>query len=274
MQSNIPPEVNQKLAHIRSFLRRGEALRALESLCVLLEIYQPRQLMQRPRLEIEANLRDVVGELQQQAPIKLFLKEVSRSDNAFISYTPGNEASLIKLLRIIIKGLQTQKELEEKAGNHQKAQRRQELWEKGKELILSGDAPKGKMQLRRLLDEYPEDLELLLNTADLFREQKLYAEATELYEKVIEQAPKTAPAYAGLISCFLELVEYEKAEELYNRHIKQFGQHPRTLVNLANLYLKWGKRAQAAESAELALSIDRENAEAKAIIESLERRNA
>ncbi len=271
MFATIPPETSQRLAHIRAYLRRGELLPALEDFSTLLNLYKPAQFANKPRFEIEDSIKNSLIELQKHAPVKDFLKEITNSDKTVLSYRIGSEITLSKQLNIIYRGLLAKQEAAEKEAEQQLIDRYNKLWARGRELINNGELVKGKAMLRKLADEFPDDLDLAVEVADYFKEHRLYVEAGELYKRTIEQSPKNSKAYAGLVVCFIELNEYEQAEGLYNQHLRQFGRHPRTIVNLAWLYLRWGKRSKALDTAYQALAIDPENVEAKAIIDENER---
>lgn len=97
---------------------------------------------------------------------------------------------------------------------------------------------------------------MYLDLAQRFRKAKLPLEAAEMYELALENFPKESAGWSGAIDMYMELQEFEKVEQLYVRVLQQFGQHPRTLCNIANFYLQWRRKGQAVEFALRALQRD------------------
>lgn len=60
----------------------------------------------------------------------------------------------------------------------------------------------------------------------------------------------------------------------YTRALKQFGTHPRTLVNMARMYLAWRKRDEAWTHIQRALQLAPGDAEAKALLAEIEGRGS
>jgi pentatricopeptide repeat protein len=94
-------------------------------------------------------------------------------------------------------------------------------------------------------------------------------DGAEFLEMAIEAFPREGQLYGTLVDCYMGAREYEKAEAVYLKVLKQFGSHPRTLVNLAKLYKLLNKRQKAADMAQRALAQDPTNAEAKEIADSI-----
>ena len=61
--------------------------------------------------------------------------------------------------------------------------------------------------------------------------------------------------------------EMDKAETVYLKAIQRFGKHPRTLLNLAKLYMEWNKKDKAFEAANDAWKKDPSLSEAKEIVD-------
>ncbi len=272
LSATVPGILSQHIAHARSRLRRAETVRALDACCALLKDFHPAQLLQKPRLEVEANIWEIVAELNRQPDIKKFLLEMTKSDKVHLTYASGQEAKLLSMLQIIHKGLALAEGEKGQAETQNRRERLEAMWEKGSQLVKNGETVKGKALLRRLTDEYKEEPGLLTRVGDFLRSHKLYMEASDAYALAIELFPKESTAYGGLVACYIELMEFAKAEDLYNLHMQQFGRSARTMVNLARLYLQWGKRAKAEETVFLALDIEPENGDAKELLARIERK--
>lgn len=136
--------------------------------------------------------------------------------------------------------------LQSQEAERQRQNRRNELLEKTRSLLREGDRSRGKAFASKLLDEYgKEDPGLYLAIADTMRAADLGLDAAELIENAITLFPKESALYSALIDIYSTAGMYEKAEEGYRRVLKQFGKHPKTLLNMAKAYATWGRKAKA-----------------------------
>ena len=148
--------------------------------------------------------------------------------------------------------------------------RRKALWESGIAHIDNGDAPKSRVVLKRLADEFGHEEDMLLNIGKKFLDHKLYPDALEFLEPALEAFPKQSQIYAHLITCYTAMGEMEKVEKIYLAALKQFGAHPKTLLKFARFYMDWNKREQAFDQALAVLRLEPDNAEAKELCDRAE----
>ncbi len=262
-----PQAVSRNIARAKSLVRREEPIRALEALITGLELYDPAQLMGKARFEIEVLIQECVNELNRLPQVRSFLIALAKSDKVALAYTPGKEDQLKKLLPILRKGLEETEAAGRRSEHETREARKTMLQEKGLNFLKAGDAPRGKGALRVLGDEFGDEPGVLVEIGQWLVEAKLYFEAAEFLEQSIGAFPKESRAYAAAADCYLTLREFDKAEAVYLRATKEFGKHPKTMLNLARLYVQWGKRDKAFETARDVLAKDPNNAEAKEIVE-------
>jgi pentatricopeptide repeat protein len=201
--------------------------------------------------------------------VRQLLIELAHSSATHIHYTPGEEAALLAVLGLLRKALENIAQAEKQGTQDARKQRKAELLEAGQRLLAEGEGVKAKVELRRLADEFGKEPGILAQVGTLLAQAKMPADATEFLELAIEAFPKDGATYGTLVDCYMGVKEYEKAEVVYVKALRQFGSHPRTLVNLAKVYKLMNKRQKAAEAAQKALSLDPGNAEAKAIADSI-----
>lgn len=265
----IPQAVSENIARAKSLLKRDEPLRALDALIAGLEAYHPAALMRKARFEAEVMIQECITELNRQPQVRALIETLSGSSKAGIVYTPGQEDKVKVLLPIIRKGLLEIQNAREKALREEREKRKSALLEKGTAYMKSGDLPRGKATLRVLGDEFGEDEGVLVHLGAMMLEAKLYFDAAEFLEQAMEFFPRDSRAYGLAASCYITIREFEKAETVYLKAIKQFGKHTKTLTNLANLYLEWNKKDKAFEAANSAYKMDTANAGAKALVDKL-----
>ena len=269
MQLTAPPAVSQNIARAKSLVKRQELPRALECLIAALEGFVPGSLIGKARFEVEVNIRQCVADLNLNPKIRKLLTELAQSSAAAISYTPGEEAALRTVLGVLHKALENMDQAEKQGAQQALKQRKAELLESAQSLLAGGEGVKAKVELRRLAESFGKEPGILTQAGTMLAQAQMPADAAEFLELAIEAFPKEGAVYGTLVDCYMGLKEYEKAEAVYLKAIKNLGSHPRTLVNLAKVYKLSNKRQKAVEAAHRALAMDPGNAEAKEIADSI-----
>ena len=269
IQTIAPQNVRQHFARAKSLLKRNDTLRALEALMAGLEVYEPGKLTTKARFETEVLIQECATDIGRQPLVRGFFEQIAKASKATISYTPGEEDKLTAVLGLLLKGLRSA--AGEKEANEQGSRdmRRSALEQKGLEYLRNGDATRGKSALRVLAEEFGEDPGVLTQVGVWLEDAKLYFEAAEFLEQALERFPKDSRAYATATSVYATLREYEKAEAVYLKALKEFGKHPRTLLNLAKIYVSWNKKDKAFEAAREAYKGDPSLTEAKELVDRL-----
>jgi tetratricopeptide (TPR) repeat protein len=264
---NAPTMVTQNIARARGYLRRNEVLRALETLAIAAEMFEPKKVMGKARYETEVYLAECVDDLSKHPTIYSFLKTLSKGAAPSIVYVSGQEHKLAGTLRVIHKVLKDQEDEISLIEGDTSEMRRDALWEKGTRCLAEGQTPRGKSILRRMGEEFGGEEGVLTRIGEALINSNCLFESAEILEEALEKFPKDNKAYSLLIKSYTELQEYEKAETLYIRALKQFGQHPLTVLNLAKMYRRWNKRDKAFETALTAKRLDPSSQEAQDILD-------
>ena len=263
----VTPPAGKLMARAKAQLKRDDTVRALESMLEGLREFEPRQTPAKARYEIEAAISECVDNLNRQPAVRSLLETLAKSKKASIPYGPGQEKRLEALLNILHKALHDSLDQAKQGEEEEKVQRKQALMKKGLECLKAGDMPRGKATLRVLGEEYGHEPGILLQSAEWLLEYKVYFEAAETLEQVIAKFPKESKAYGLAAQCYRTMRELEKAETIYLKAMQQFGKHPRTLLNLAKLYIEWNKKEKAFHAANDAWKKDNTLTEAKEIVD-------
>lgn len=270
---NVPPMVTQNISRARGYIRRNEILRALETLVVAVEMFKPEKIVGKARYETEIHLIECVEDLSKHPTVAGFLKSLAKGQqDPSIKYALGQEEHLAVTLRVIHKVLSDRNEEIQLMEEDTKEMRREDLWEKGTTCLTEGQAPRGKAYLRRMGEEYGREPGVLTRIGEVLVEHELWFEAAEFLEEALQKFHKDSKAYSLLIKAYTTLQEFEKAEAFYVKALRQFGQHPTTVINLAKLYRAWNKRDKCFDMAMKAKSLDPGNKEAQDLIDWAERR--
>jgi tetratricopeptide (TPR) repeat protein len=263
----ITPPAGKKMARARAQLKRDDTVRALESMLAGLDEFDPQHVPAKARYEVEALITECVADLNRQPVVRTLFEALAKSKKAFIPYAPGQEQKLRGMLGILHKALHESAANAQKNEQEERTQRKISLQQKGLESLKAGDMPRGKASLRVLAEEFGDEPGLLVQIAEWLLEYKIYFEAVEILEQAIESFPKEAKAYGLAAQCYRTMRELEKAETVYLKAIQRFGKHPRTLLNLAKLYIEWNKKDKAFEAANDAWKKDNTLTEAKEIVD-------
>lgn len=271
-QFTVPPSVPQHIARARAAMKRGEALKAVTSLLNALDLFEPKKVIGKAKYETEIMIMEVLDELNRNAKVQEFLAKIDKKGKVSrVLYTPGQEAELYGALIVLRKVLQEEEEADEMNLAENREERRDQLWTKGTELLEKGEVPRGKAILRRLAEEFGEEPGVNAKIGAALVNAKLAPEATEYLEAAIRQAPSDHKSYGLLVRSYTELRAYEDAERVYLAALKRFGQHYKTLINLATLYKLWNKREKAYDVARMALREAPDNKEAQALLKWADR---
>lgn len=271
MQLAVPPSVTQNIARAQSLVKRGEPIRALEALLAALDLFEPAQIVGKARSVAETGIYECVAELNAHTRIKRLIREIAHSDKAAIAYKPGAEDSLAGVLQILHKALAEEDAAKIRAEEDRAGHRKEELFAKGRECLASGEIPRGKAVLRKLGEESGAEPGVLEEIGRILIGAGDIADAVEFLEKAVELFPRAGGAYAALADCYMALRDYRKGEALYLNAIKEFGAHPKTLVNLGRLYIAWNKRDKAFDVLNRAVRQDPSNEEAKELFAKVDR---
>lgn len=271
MQLTVPPTVSQNLARVKSLVARGEPVRAIDALLAAIHTYEDAQVVGRARSGVEFAIQECVDICNNQPQIRKLIRELSRSDKAFIAYAPGEEAKLAGVLRLVRKALDEAEAAKERAAEEEHRLHRESIFTDARAAFQAGEAPKGRALLRRVAEESGAVKGVLEAVADALIEAGFMPDSLPYLEQTVEAFPRESSAYAKLASGYMTLREFEKAEKLYRHAIKEFGAHPKTLLNLGKVYVAWNKRDKAFEVLQQAARLAPEDAEIKELFAKVDR---
>ncbi|MDL2307072.1 hypothetical protein LJC48_03470 [Desulfovibrio sp. OttesenSCG-928-C06] len=267
----VPAMVTQNISRAKGYIRRNEIRKALETLTVAVEMFQPDKIVGKARYETEIHLQECVEDLSKHPRVHGFLKTVTKSKEPSIKYSAGGEEALSKTLRVIHKVLTDQDEEIAMMEGDTNDMRREGLWEKGTKCLADGNNARGKAYLRRMGEEFGHEEGVLTKIGEVMVDAGLWYEAAEMLEESMSKFHKDPKTFSLLIKCYTELREYEQAERLYVKALRQFGQHPTTLLNFATMYRAWNKRDECFRVCQQAQKLDPDNKEIQTLINWAER---
>lgn len=270
-QLTVPASVGQNIARAKSLVKRNEPARAIEALLGALAAFEPQKLVGKARSVAEITIYEAVTELNGHPKIKALIQEVAKSPKAAIAYGPGGEKQLATVLNILLKALTEAEAAKVRAEAEALENRRKTLIDKAEEHMAAKEYPRGKAVLRKLGEEFGSEPDIYAYIGTVLAKADLRDDAVEFLELAVETFPRVPAPYGELVSCYIALREFEKAEKVYMKVLKEFGQHPKTLVNLGKLYISWNRKDKAFEILNKAVRMDPQNEEAAELFAKVDR---
>lgn len=264
--------VRENIARIKSYLRRDETVRALETLVSTLELYAKLKVVGNIRFELEVGLDEALTETSRQQSLQAFLPRGPNRRPIGLRYVKGKEAVICLALTSFAERLKLAAEAEVQEQERKINEHRDQLLKSGQECLVRGDHARARVFFARCVDEYGQQEGLIANIATRFVDAQLYVEAADMYQRGVDLFPKDPSHYAALIDCHVKSQDFEKAEKAYELVSRQFGFHPKTLLNLAKFYVMWRKKDKAAEAAYRAVQMDPGLTEAQELLDKIDRR--
>lgn len=262
----VPAGITQGIARAKSYARRGESVRALDTILDALNSYDPKAVIGKAKFETSVLIEEAVQELNHDPQIIKILQQLSGSNDFKISYKAGGEAKLTAALSLLKNVLEKQSSESAASADADAATRCADLWAKGKALMDSGESGKGRAVLKRMAEEFGAQPGVLQNVGEAFVEKGFALDGIVFLQEAVERFAQEPSAYSCLINAHIELAQYQEAEKLYKDVLRRFGQHPKTLLNMTKLYKLWRNKDKVYSCANQVLQLDPENIEAKELL--------
>lgn len=269
MLTNPPKDLRENIARANGYLRRSEVERALTCMSSALRQYAGVRLVRSARAVLDIQINEFLASLIHHQKMQPLLDPGNNGKPRAIPYQPGKEGALATVLGGLAKILRDEAEDSIRRETEARLERKKTLIQTGVRLMSEGQTAKGRAFLKRVAEEFSDEKGIHIQLAQLFVAAGQHMEAAEMYEQAIEAQPRETAAYAGAVTAWQELHEYEKAENIYKAILRTFGGHPSTLGRMAKMYLDWRRRAQAEDTALRALQGDPKQADALAVMAAL-----
>jgi len=259
--------LKRDIARAKGSLRKKDFLKAIKE---AKRAFQARAdcegLVGQKRIEVDFMLQEFCQVFSSNHGILQLLEQFRLRHKPFIEYARGQSDKVISKLDILTTRLADYHDECEQAKQALIAEDKEKWVRKGRECLERGELPLGRSCLRRAADDYGQEEGLLVSLAELLMAKDLAADAAEFLERARYLFPMDHRAYSMGVKAHMVQGEWEKAEAIYLKALKTFGNHAITLLNIAKLYVKWNKRDKAWEYARMALEQDPELAEAREIM--------
>ncbi len=123
------------------------------------------------------------------------------------------------------------------------------------ESFISSDVQKAIEVSNKWLEEYPEDRDALMNTANFYFQVHNYEKAIDHYEKILEIDPNFKLAYNQLGYSYAYTGRFNEAVSILKKYIEIAPDEPNPYDSLGEIYLFMGEYELAEQSCQQALKI-------------------
>lgn len=264
--------IRENISRARGYLRRDDLYRCIEAANDALVLKGTSTALGMGRSEVDLLFVEMCDDFSRHPRVVAFLESIGIAGGPFLRYKAGDETLLIKKLTAFRIKMEEIEEQENAHNEKRRTAQRDEWLGLGREHLAQKSFPKGKVYLRRVVETYGEEPDIVREVGSLFFEAGLLPEAAEMFMLAIKTTPSDQQAWRGAIEAWDALGEFKQAEALYLDAVRTFGGHPMTFLNIAKFYLKWNRKDDAYGYAQRALDLDSSLTEAKEIQERIERR--
>jgi tetratricopeptide (TPR) repeat protein len=245
----------KKLNSVATLLKKGKYMPAVQAVHDGLILFLKNQVIKNEREEFEEILKKVTYVLNSD-------KELRKIYPLVISYEPGQERPLLDAMRELLQELQ--KALNEEVQGDLEALNAQKMaaLEKGQGFLDAQDWDKATEIFDQLVRTFSGDPELKADIADRYLNAGRYKEAYSMLDEALKDDPNAIHLYNRIGMVLRKMQDFETAEKYYLKALTLTSNDEYLHYNMGRLYYDWRKWGKMASSANKAVEINPNFAEA------------
>ena len=257
----------KKLNSVSTLLKKGKYMPAVQAVHDGLILFLKNQVMKAERTEFEDILQKVTYTLNSD-------KELRKIYPLIISYTPGQERALLDAMRELLQELQ--KALNESVQDDLQAilAQKKAALEKGQEHLDNEEWDKAKAIFDQLVSDFGGDTDLKADIADRYLNAGRYQEAFHMLDDALKDDPNAIHLYNRIGMVLRKMKDYETAEKYYLKALTLTANDEYLHYNVGRLYYDWRKWQKMAQSAQNAVDINPDFAEAVKMLKFAQKKMA
>ena len=259
-------KARQQLSQVRTLLRQGKVLPAVQGVQSSLHTLLRGQLIKTERQEFEHLLQEATAYLANDAAVrKIYPLQ--------LDYAPGQEREYNETLKDLIAALHdvVAEEAQEQLRLREEQQRLREerkrtLLAQGKAAFEAQETEKGLQLFADLEREFPDDPPLRGDMGKILLEHGQYEPAVEYLKNALDMDPELLPLYNLIAIALRKLDRFETAEQYFLRASEYMRMEPSLYFNIGRLYVDWKKWDKAIKAANAALRLKPDFIEAQKML--------
>jgi tetratricopeptide (TPR) repeat protein len=252
-------KARQQLSLVRTLLRQGQVLPAVQGVQSSLLTLLKGQLIKTERQEFETLLQDATAYLANNATIRKICP-------LQLAYVPGQEREFNEILQEIIRSLNDLMAEEAQEQLRLREERKRALLARGKAELEAQETQKGLQTFAELDKDFPDDPMLRGEMGKILLEAGQYEAAVEYLKNALEMNPELLPLYNLIAIALRKLDRFEVAEQYYLRATEYMSMDPTLYFNIGRLYVDWKKWEKAIKAAHAALRLKPDFVEAQKML--------
>lgn len=265
-------QAKEHIARAKGALAKADPVKAMQSGYEAVVLLKSGKILGRERFEVDVLMAELIAEFNKNPEVRAHFTARNIHITPYCKYERGTEKELMDFFQETLRAFQQEKQKEKQQQAEKREQTKQKWLDKAQELLDAGDSAKAKIYLRKVADTYGKEPGVLTDVGARMLGAGLFFEAGEVLEEAFDLNRKDSKALAYAVKAYKCAREYPKMEKLYKTALKVFGSHPKTLLNMAKMYLEWHKWDEAYNHAKQAYEGDNSLQEAKEIMETTGKR--
>jgi tetratricopeptide (TPR) repeat protein len=252
-------KARQQLSQVRTLLRQGKVLPAVQGVQSSLLTLLKGQLIKTERQEFEHLLQEATAYLANDAAVrKIYPLQ--------LAYAPGQEREFNETLKELITALHDMMAEEAQEQLRLREERKRVLLAEGKAAFETQATEKGLQIFAELGREFPDDPALRGEMGKILLETNHYAAAVEYLKNALDMDPELLPLYNLIAIALRKLDRFETAEQYFLRASEYMRMEPSLYFNIGRLYVDWQKWDKAIKAANAALRLKPDFIEAQKLL--------
>ena len=249
----------QQLSQVRTLLRQGKILPAVQGVQSALLTLLKGQLIKTERQEFEQLLQDAALYLAHDATVRAIYP-------LQLAYKAGQEREFNETLKDLIAALNDMLAEEAQEQLRLREERKRALLARGKEEFVSQEVEKGLQTFAELEQDFPDDPMLRGEIGKFLLEAGQYEAAISYLKNALDIEPKLLPLYNLIAIALRKLDRFESAEQYYLRATEYMRMDPVLYFNIGRLYIDWQRWEKAIKAGQVALRLKPDFVEAQKLI--------
>jgi len=252
-------KARQQLSQVRTLLRQGKTLPAVQGTQSALLALLKGQLIKTERQEFEQMLQEAMTYLAHD-------EQVRKIYPLQLAYTPGQERECNETLKDLISALHELVAEEAQEHLRLREERKPALLAQAKAEFGDGATEKALRTLAGLEQDFPDDPMLRCEIGKILLEAGQFEAAVDYLQNALELSPDLLPLYNLIGIALRKLDRFEVAEQYYLRATEYMRMEPTLYFNIGRLYIDWKKWEKAVKAAQVALRLKPDFLEAQKLL--------
>ena len=233
------------LSKVSSVLKSGQYISAAISIRDGARLFKRITMIKNEADELSTLLRSACDHMR-------YDKEVSNIFPLSVTYTPGKEEDLARLMDQLIDALQ---DISVGGAIKKREEQKAASLAKGRKLVEDGQPEEARQLFRQITSVYAEDAELAAAVGEICTQANQFEDAYTFLVAAVKLKPNSTLLLNRLGIVLRKLKKYSQAESVYKLALDLEPENANLFFNMARVYLEQEEYATALDQVQKALEI-------------------